>query len=142
MSLQITIPECPDETHEKAILAVLREHNERKAGPAGNELVAVLLTDETGQTVGGLWGRIYYDWMFIDMLVVPEGHRTGGYGSALMREADRIARIKGCVGMWLDTFEFQALGFYRKLGFELFGTIDDHPVGQRRFFLQKRLSAV
>jgi hypothetical protein len=35
----------------------------------------------------------------------------------------------------LDTFEFQARGFYEKLGFELFGTLDDHPVGHCRFFL-------
>lgn len=44
-----------------------------------------------------------------------------------------------CVGKWLDTYEFQVRGFYEKLGFEAFGTLDDHSVGQKRFSLRKRL---
>ncbi|RYF20289.1 MAG: GNAT family N-acetyltransferase, partial [Oxalobacteraceae bacterium] len=28
--------------------------------------------------------------------------------------------------------------FYEKLGFEVFGTLDDHPVDQKKFFLRKR----
>ena len=55
-----------------------------------------------------------------------------------MLEAERIARANGCVGIWLDTYEFQARGFYEKLGFEVFGSLKDHPVGHRRFFLRKR----
>jgi hypothetical protein len=44
-----------------------------------------------------------------------------------------------CVGIWVDTYGFQARGFYEKLGYELFGTIDDHPRGSHRFFFRKRL---
>jgi GNAT superfamily N-acetyltransferase len=80
-----------------------------------------------------------YDWLFIELLAVPEQWRGHDYGTALMGEAERIARSRGCVGVWLDTFDFQARGFYEKLGFTLFGTLDDHPVGHRRFFLRKRL---
>jgi RimJ/RimL family protein N-acetyltransferase len=56
-----------------------------------------------------------------------------------MHRAEDIARAHGCIGLWLDTYEFQARGFYEKLGFTLFGTLDDHPVGRKRFFLQKRI---
>jgi ribosomal protein S18 acetylase RimI-like enzyme len=56
-----------------------------------------------------------------------------------MQQAEAIAREAGCAGIWLDTYEFQARGFYERLGFTLFGTLPDHPVGQRRFFLMKRL---
>jgi len=56
-----------------------------------------------------------------------------------MEQAETIAREAGCTGIWLDTYEFQARGFYEKLGYTLFGTLDDYPVGQRRFFMQKRL---
>ena len=68
-------------------------------------------------------------------------HRGGGYGKALMEQAELIAVANECAGMWLDTYEFQARGFYEKLGFEVFGTLDDHPAGQKRFFLRKRLRA-
>lgn len=142
MTLQIIVPDTPTQAHEDAILKVLREHNERMAGPAGNHPVAVLLSDETGTTVGGLWGKIVYDWLFVDMLAVPADSRSKGLGTALMDEAEAIARSRNCIGLWLDTFEFQALGFYEKRGFALFGVIADHPAGQRRYFLQKRLVPV
>lgn len=108
-------------------------------GPSGFRPVAVLLTDETGATVGGVYGMINYDWLFVELLAVPSDKRSQGHGTNLMDEAERIARAGGCIGVWLDTYEFQALDFYRKRGFEVFGTIEDHPIGQRRYFMRKQL---
>ncbi|PTD17692.1 GNAT family N-acetyltransferase [Sphingomonas fennica] len=139
MTLRITIPDTPSDADREAILAPLRAFNASRAGDPGLRPVAILLTDQAGRDVGGLWGKIAYDWLFVELLAVPEEWRGGNYGKALMQEAESIARAHGCVGMWLDTFEFQARGFYEKLGFELFGELEDHPVGQRRFFLRKRL---
>ena len=56
-----------------------------------------------------------------------------------MQKAEQIALEHGCVGVWLDTFAFQARPFYEKLGYTCFGQIDDHPRGSARYFLQKRL---
>jgi GNAT superfamily N-acetyltransferase len=53
--------------------------------------------------------------------------------------AEAAARARGCIGIWLNTFSFQARGFYEKLGFTPIGQIDDYPVGHQRFSLQKRL---
>ncbi len=33
----------------------------------------------------------------------------------------------------------QARGFYEKLGYSVFGRLDDHPKGSARYFLNKRL---
>jgi GNAT superfamily N-acetyltransferase len=138
MTLHITTPENPSDADREAIVAPLRAYNVSRAGDPQARPVAVMLTDADGRHVGGLWGKCSYDWLFVEFLAVPEEHRGGNYGRALMAEAESIARANGCIGMWLDTFEFQARGFYEKLGFALFGTLDDHPVGQRRFFLRKR----
>ncbi|MDB5536981.1 MAG: Acetyltransferase family protein, partial [Devosia sp.] len=43
------------------------------------------------------------------------------------------------VGIWLDTFSFQARPFYEKLGYSVFGTIPDYPPGGARYFLSKTL---
>ena len=137
--MRISTPETPSEAHHDAVLAPLRAYNISRAGDPRIRPVAVLLTDEYGDHVGGLWGRCGYDWLFVELLAVPEEHRGANYGRALMEQAEAIARANDCVGIWLDTYEFQARGFYEKLGFEIFGTLDDHPVGQRRFFLRKRL---
>jgi hypothetical protein len=39
----------------------------------------------------------------------------------------------------LDTFDFQALSFYARLGYEVFGRLDDFPKGHTRFFVAKTL---
>ncbi|MEG8015895.1 GNAT family N-acetyltransferase [Sphingomonas sp. 22R3R2A-7] len=74
----------------------------------------------------------------MELLAVPEEYRGKSYGKTLMERAEEIAHANDCVGVWLNTSEFQARGFYEKLGFEVFGTLDDYPVGQKTFFLRKR----
>lgn len=138
MTLRITIAENPSEADRDAVLAPLRAYNSAHAGDPRIRPVAVLLTDEGGDQVGGLWGKCAYDWLCVELLAVPQEHRGGNYGRTLMDQAEGIARANGCIGIWLDTYEFQARGFYEKLGFEVFGTLDDHPIGQKRFFLRKR----
>jgi hypothetical protein len=39
----------------------------------------------------------------------------------------------------LDTMSFQALDFYLKLGYTVFGRLDDLPEGHSRIFLKKAL---
>jgi GNAT superfamily N-acetyltransferase len=138
MTLHITIPENPSDADRDAVIAPLRAYNIAQGGDPRIRSVAILLTGEHGVHVGGLWGKCAYDWLFVELLAVPEEHRGGGYGRKLMSEAESIARANDCIGVWLDTYEFQARGFYEKLGFEVFGEMEDHPIGQRRFFLRKR----
>ena len=62
-----------------------------------------------------------------------------GLGSELMRRAEAEAQTRGCRQMWLDTYAFQARGFYERLGFEVFGQIDGPAPMFPRYFMQKRL---
>lgn len=140
MTLTITHAAHPTDAQREAILAPLRAYNLREGGDPGLVPVALLLTDADGAELGGLWGKIAYDWLFIELLAVPASHRGQGHGEALMARAEALARTHGCVGIWLDTYAFQARGFYEKLGFAVFGTLADHPRGQSRFFLQKPLA--
>lgn len=138
MTLRITMLEKTTEADYQAVLSPLHAYNVGRAGDPGIETVALLLTDETGVSVGGLWGQIAYNWLVIELLSVPEEYRGAGLGRTLMERANEIAQSRDCIGIWLDTFEFQAFEFYTKLGFETFGVLDDHPLGQKRFFLRKR----
>jgi ribosomal protein S18 acetylase RimI-like enzyme len=56
----------------------------------------------------------------------------------LMAQAEGRARERGYHSAWLDTFSFQARGFYEKLGYEEFGRLD-YPPDHYRHFLRKRL---
>jgi len=139
MTISITRVPAPTPDDYETIGAPLRAFNHRVGGDPRRVPVALLLNGPDGSASGGLWGKITYDWLFVEMLAVPENLRGQGHGEALMAHAEAIAREHGCVGIWLDTYAFQARGFYEKLGFTIFGTLDDHPRGQSRFFLQKRL---
>ncbi|MFL1550381.1 GNAT family N-acetyltransferase [Pseudomonas sp. D47] len=125
----------------EAILKPLRAYNLSHTGDMAFETVGIFLRDPaTQEVVGGLYGKISYGWLFIELLSIPDQMRTQGTGTRLMRAAEDLARQRGCVGIWLDTFSFQAPGFYRKLGFSEVGHIADYPPGHQRYFFQKRLA--
>ncbi len=132
----------PRETDRLAILDLLVDFNNRSAGPTSALALAILLKNPDGQTIGGLWGASGYDWLFIELLFVPDALRGRDFGRAMMERAEAIAVERGCTGVWLNTFSFQSRGFYEKLGYRIFGEITDHPAGGALYFLQKRLREV
>ncbi|MNZ58218.1 Acetyltransferase (GNAT) family protein [compost metagenome] len=140
MTLRIELSQEPTPEERQAILDPLRAYNIANAGEGHYREIALLVRDEqSNEVLGGLYARLFYQWMFIDLLSVPEQARGQGLGARLMQMAEEQARELRCIGMYLDTFEFQAPGFYRKMGFSEVGQIADYPRGSKRFFFQKRL---
>jgi ribosomal protein S18 acetylase RimI-like enzyme len=142
MQLEIVTKTEPTDAERQAVLGLIVDYNARRVGEVPFRQYALLLRNP-GQTeiVGGLYAYALYDWLSIELLIVPETHRGQGFGTELMRRAEAHAIEARHVGIWLNTFSFQALGFYQKLGFEVFGTLDDHPRGNQRYFLRKLLAA-
>jgi GNAT superfamily N-acetyltransferase len=134
----LAVPDEPAEADRATILAGLAAFNREHAEPGSAGPLAVLLKDESGETVGGLWGETLFGWLRIQLLFVPESLRRTSIGTALMQQAEAIAAARGCIGASLDTYSFQARRFYEKLGYDLVGTIADCPPGYARHFLQKR----
>jgi GNAT superfamily N-acetyltransferase len=100
--------------------------------------IAIFARD--GKTiVAGLAGETYSGWLFTRYLWVSEALRGVGLGQRLMILAESRARDRGAHSAWVDTFSFQAPGFYRKLGYEVFGELN-YPPDFKRFFLRKRLT--
>ncbi len=140
MECRIVLAEAPDEADRAAILAPLVAHNDAQAGDGHYQLLALKLVDGAGATIGGLWGKSMYDWLFVELLAVPAALRGTGTGTALMRRAEAVAASRGCVGVWLDTFSFQAKPFYEKRGYVEFGVLPHYPRGHSRHFMRKMLS--
>ncbi|HWH86044.1 MAG TPA: GNAT family N-acetyltransferase [Pseudomonas sp.] len=139
MNLRIELTQNPSEEQRQAILQPLIDYNDAKTGGSKSEPFALMVRDDHGSIVGGLYGRVIFRWMFIELLSVPEQGRGQGIGSKLMAQAQALATDKHCLGIWLDTFDFQAPEFYKKLGFSQFGEIMDYPPGHKRHFFLKRL---
>ncbi len=90
--------------------------------------------------VGGLTGSTHLRWLTIDLLWVRDDERDAGVGGRLLEHAERIAsEERGCIGAQVQTWDFQARPFYEKHGYEVFGTLEDHPPGIADHHLAKRL---
>jgi len=119
------------------LIASNREASGRVAGY--HPFVFHIIDPASGAPVGGASGHGSFDWIFLELLFVPASLRGQGLGTQLMAHVEQFARERGLIGVWLDTFSFQARPFYERLGYAVFGTLDDHPTGGQRFFMQKRL---
>jgi ribosomal protein S18 acetylase RimI-like enzyme len=122
----------------RAVSTGLRAYNKAKTGGFPRKPVTISLRDAGGQIVGGLIGRIGWGWLYVDMLWIDDAFRGGDHGTALMAEAEAMAREQSCAGMVLFTASFQAPGFYRKLGFEEATQIEGYPPGHTNFWFVKR----
>ena len=122
-----------------AIGGGLTDFNTRQAGDdKGKNLCFVLQTPEW-KIVGGVIGATYWDWLYINLMWVREDLRGRGFGRQLLEKAETEARQRGAKRTYLDTFSFQAPAFYKKLGYEEFGRLEDFPAGHTRYFLVKTL---
>lgn len=122
-----------------AIEGFLTAHNLRMTAREDYLPLQVVLRDAEGRVVGGLLGATYWDWLYVDTLALSEAAQGQGWGTRLLELAEKEALSRGCHHAYLDTFSFQALPFYEKQGYTVFGTLDHFPGDQKRFFLQKEL---
>jgi GNAT superfamily N-acetyltransferase len=124
----------------EAIFRALEASSEPLIGRAVTKWLVIPLHDDSGAVVGGLWGCTNFNWLHVQMLVVPEARRGRGIGTALMEAAEAEARARGCRGAHVDTFSFQAVSFYRALGYSCFGTLEDYPPGHSQLYFYKRFA--
>jgi ribosomal protein S18 acetylase RimI-like enzyme len=105
--------------------------------PHESNRFAWLVRNPSADIVAGLIGVISWEWLFIEAIWVGDALRGQGMGRLLMSRAEAHAVAAGCHSAWLDTF--QAQDFYLRLGYEVFGILDNYPKSQTRSFLRKRL---
>jgi ribosomal protein S18 acetylase RimI-like enzyme len=137
-ALRIDLDENPNADDFRAVLDGVRKFNREQTGNERPRPVACFLRDENrivGGVQGSLWGRS----MHIDALWVGPEYRGGGYGSKLMTAIEEYAAANEHPLVYLETTSFQALPFYRKLGYEVFGELPEISRGHTLFFLWKEL---
>jgi len=139
-ALRITVEPHASEDLRRHVSDHLDAFNVAATRHAEYHSVSVFLRDERDEVLGGLLGTIWGGWLHVSNLWVAEPLRRSGYGRQLLAAAERYAFERGCTRAWLTTFSFQAPEFYPKLGYEAFAVLEDHPLGHRHHFLQKRLA--
>ncbi|MDH4222996.1 MAG: GNAT family N-acetyltransferase [candidate division Zixibacteria bacterium] len=99
----------------------------------------IFIQDKNNRVVGGVSANAFGGWVYIELLWIKESLRNMGYGTKLMEMLEQEAMQMGCKHAHLDTYSFEARPFYERLGYELFGTLENYPEGHCKYFLKKTL---
>src|SRR4051812_32128066 len=129
----------PSEELVAAIRAGMRRYTESCVPWEEYTDLGFVARDDDGAVIGAILGNTGRGWLYVDVLWVTESARGQGVGTKLMQQAEDLARQRACFGSYLNTFSFQARPFYEKLGYAVFGTLQDFPIGHQRFYMSKSL---
>lgn len=105
------------------------------------EEISLYLKDEADITRGGILAEVCWNWLEIHTFMVDEDIRKSGFGTKLLVEIEKIAVEKECDFIKVDTLSFQALGFYEKNGYEVFGSLDNVGRDYKHYYLKKDLKS-
>jgi GNAT superfamily N-acetyltransferase len=138
--VEVEVTTAPTPEDLAALDAGLEEFN--RGNPFARDrtkvpLAALLRCD--GKVVGGASGDAHYGWLYLGLLWVEEQLRGAGWGRQLVGRIEAEATAHGARHAWVDTYGFQAPGFYERLGYQEFGRLDDFPPGSARHFFWKAI---
>jgi GNAT superfamily N-acetyltransferase len=114
--------------------------NTRATGIADGNLLALFARAADGSPIAGAFGWTWGGTCYIRHLFVEAERRGQGLGRQIMEAVEKEARSRDCRQIMLETHDFQAPGFYRKLGFEATGQVTDYPRGHHYLTFVKRLA--
>jgi ribosomal protein S18 acetylase RimI-like enzyme len=138
--LRITVSDDSGNSGAAVVVASLAAEIAAGFGPKNEAPLSIVAYD--GEAVaGGLNGSMHWGWCYIRHLWVEASWRRRGLGRRLLDEAEVLAQARGCVGLYVDTFDAGAAAFYERAGFAVFGRIEGFPPGHARYFLQKKLAS-
>jgi ribosomal protein S18 acetylase RimI-like enzyme len=119
----------------------LYRFNASATGVDDGRWLAIFVRDAAGQIEAGLHGWTWGHTGFVQTLWVREDLRRRGLGARLLGAAEQEIARRGCREVQLDTHDYQAPDFYRRLGYEQIGTLPGWPGGTMRIFFRKTLEA-
>ena len=138
--MRIVFEESPTPEDLQVLENGIVEHGRSTIGTWGHNPLAFFLRDKDNSIAGGIYGNSGFGWLYISDLWVASKLRGKGYGSQLIKSAEQEGVKRGCRNVFLNTFSFQALEFYQKLGYYVFAQLEDFPQHHIRYFLRKELS--
>lgn len=140
ISPTITYEPMPQPDDIATVRAGLSAYNRYHAPDDTFDPLTLFVRDAHGTIVGGLLGGTIWSWLYVDILWLSDELRGQGYGSRLLAEAEQMSVERGCIAAQLDTMSWQALAFYERHGYIVFGVLENFPPGHRKYFLQKPLA--
>jgi len=140
MTLPTIAPATDEEVRSGELGRRLRHFNYQYVGEYPQEqAIRLNARDAEGKLVGGVRGLVFLGWLRIEVLWVEETARHKGLGSRLLGQAEDQAKALGASNAALETFEWQARGFYLKKGYEEFARVENYAKGFYLVHMKKKL---
>ena len=140
--MKIEVTRHPSKADLRTISQGLQAHNSKFIGGIAVEdelRFAVFAKDSQGIVVGGIRAVGFWNWLNIEVIWVDEKARGEGLGRQILSRAEEFAKENNYFKVYLETASFQALEFYKKQGYTVFGQLDDFPIGHTMFYMKKAL---
>ncbi len=137
-----TIDKCSNDDYLRLSRSITQFNLAHLPKGAGDNLVALgLVIRDHLKMIGGVTGKLLLgQTLSIDILWVDEAYRGQDCGTRLLDAIEKKAKELNSRLVVVDTFDFQALDFYKKNGYTLFGELQDSPYpGNTHYYLNKRL---
>ena len=98
--------------------AIMNQATQKK-GFKPLDFFSLFIREEDNTIVGGCNGCTLYGCLYIDQLWVSDSLRNQGLGTKLIESAFQYGKDKCCTFATVNTMDWEALGFYQKLGFTI-----------------------
>lgn len=129
----------PNPEDKKALVEGMLSYHASNGHPRKSEIFSIILKDKSEKVLGGVIVSFLWNAMEIQTLWVDELLRDKGYGTKLMTMVEEEAIKRGCTIAYTNTFSWQAPEFYEKLGYILYGKLDNFPKGNSLSYFYKNL---
>ncbi len=117
MNYQISYEINPKSEDIQILNDGIMEQAKQKKGMKQLNFFAFFIRNENGEIIGGCSGDNMYGGLYVGQLWMAEELRGKGYGTQLMQKAEALAKESKCNFIAVNTFDWEALDFYKKLGF-------------------------
>jgi GNAT superfamily N-acetyltransferase len=135
----IVFEEEPSRADVDALKDAVDAFNSEATGFRDGRWLTAFVRDDAGAMIAGVSGFTWGGYAKIEYLWIAAPYRRAGLGRRLLAAAEDEARARGCSLLVLDTHDFQAPGFYDKLGYERCGRVDGTPRGSGQTWFRKTL---
>ncbi|NCB47573.1 GNAT family N-acetyltransferase [bacterium] len=137
--MDFRITDKPSEQEINEIYKGLLKYNLERIENKDVRELGIFQEDEAESIISGLVGQTHGNWLEVKYLWVDEAYRGQDIGTKLIEAAEKTAKERGCKFSFLNTFGFQARGFYLKQGYKEVFTLNEYPLTGTRHYLTKTL---
>lgn len=134
---KITLTDSPDPADVDVVRKGLDTYDASQEAFVDWVPLALFARNADGLIIAGLTGSTYWGYLYVGRLWTDQRFRQAGLGSQLLEQAEQEARRRGCHSAHLMTGDFNALPFYLKRGYIVFGELHDMPPGHIQYFMCK-----